>query len=243
MSPHPGVPSVTKAVTPKQKPQFGTALAVDNVIFGFAEGAVRVLLVRRGVSPAAHEWALPGEYVYAREHLGEAAARILRELTGLTNVYLEQVAAFGDPDRHPAGRVVTVAYYSLIGTSDHPVIPQGWATSARYFDLDDLPALAFDHRDILEVCLRRLRERVRRRPIGFELLPTAFTLSDLQMLYEALLGEELDKRNFRKKILQTQLVRPTGSLQEGVSHRPAKLYRFDVDKYERLRRQGFNWDI
>ena len=236
-------PLADKAVTPKQKPQFGTALAVDNVIFGFADGALRVLLVERGVSPAAHSWALPGEYVYPREQLGDAAARILRELTSLTDVYLEQVEAFGDPDRHPAGRVVTVAYYSLIGTSDHPVIPQGWAESARYFDLDELPPLAFDHREILEVCLRRLRERVRRRPIGFELLPTEFTLSDLQMLYEALLGEELDKRNFRKKILQTHVVKPTGNLQEGVSHRPAKLYRFDVDEYERLRRQGFSWEM
>ena len=224
-------------------PTFESAISIDNVIFGFDAGKVRVLLVRRGIRPFLNSWALPGDFVASAEDLDAAAERVLRDLTGLSNLYLEQVRSIATPGRHPEGRVITVAYYSLIGTSDHPVIPAGWAESARYFDLDDLPTLAFDHLDILEVCLRRLRERVRRRPIGFELLPTEFTLSDLQMLYEALLAEELDKRNFRKKILQTGLVRPTGQLQEGVSHRPAKLYRFDVDKYERLRRQGFNWDI
>ena len=230
-------------ITPKQKPLFATALAVDNVIFGFAEGALRVLLVKRGVSPAAHSWALPGEYVLADERPGAAAARILHELTGLHDVYLEQVHTFGNPDRHPAGRVITVAYYSLIGTRSHPVQPQGWAEDARYFPIDEVPELAFDHADILDVCLKRLRERVRRRPIGFELLPDTFTLSDLQALYEALLGEELDKRNFRKKILQTGVVQATGQLQQGVSHRPAKLYRFDVEAYEHLRKRGFSWDI
>ena len=237
------VSSPPAGITPKQRPQFGTALAVDNVIFGFADGALRVLLVKRGVSPAAHEWALPGEYVFPDEDTGAAAARILHELTGLDDVYLEQVYTFADPERHPAGRVITVAYYSLIGTRSHPVQPQGWAEDARYFPIDEVPALAFDHADILGVSLARLRERVRRRPIGFELLPDTFTLSDLQMLYEALLGEGLDKRNFRKKILQTGVVQSTGDLQTGVSHRPAKLYRFDVEEYERLRERGFSWDI
>ena len=237
------VTAAPTGITPKQRPQFGTALAVDNVIFGFADGALRVLLVQRGVSPAAHEWALPGEYVFPDEDTGAAAARILHELTGLREVYLEQVHTFADPARHPAGRVITVAYYSLVGTRSHPVQPQGWAEDARYFPIEEVPPLAFDHADILEVCLTRLRERVRRRPIGFELLPDTFTLSDLQLLYEALLGEELDERNFRKKILQTGVVQATGELQTGVSHRPAKLYRFDVEEYDRLRKRGFSWDI
>ena len=224
-------------------PSFDSAISIDNAIFGFDAGKVRILLVRRGISPFLRAWALPGDFVAAAEELDSAAERVLRDLTGLSNLYLEQVRSIATPGRHPEGRVITTAYYSLIGTSDHPVSPQGWAEEAQYFDLDELPPLAFDHAGILEVCLLRLRERVRRRPIGFELLPSTFALSDLQMLYEALLGEGLDKRNFRKKILQTGVVQPTGELQTGVSHRPAKLYRFDVEEYQRLRQSGFSWDI
>ncbi len=202
-----------------------------------------MLLVRRGISPFLHRWALPGDFVDVAEDLNGAAERVLFELTALTDVYLEQVSSFGAPGRHPAARVITVAYYALIGSSDHPVSPQGWAEEAQYFDIDELPALGFDHDDILDACLARLRERVRQRPIGFELLPPFFSLSDLQRLYECILGAPLDKRNFRKKILQTGLVEDSGNIQEGVSHRPAKLYRFNVEKYEGLRRLGFSWDI
>ncbi len=226
-----------------QGPTFDTAVSVDNVIFGFEGGRLRVLLVRRGIQPFLHVWALPGDFVGEEEDLHQAAGRVLTELTGIHDVYLEQVESFGTPGRHPAGRVMTVAYYSLIGSSDHPVSPHGWAEQAMYFDIGELPDLAFDHGSILRTCLSRLRERVKRRPIGFELLPLNFSLSDLQRLYESLLGEALDKRNFRKKILQTGVVENTGAYQEGVSHRPASLYRFNVEKYERLRQQGFSWEV
>ncbi len=222
---------------------FDSAVSVDNVIFGFEGGQLRVLLVRRGIEPFLHQWALPGDYVGDAEDLDQAAQRVLVELTTIEDVYLEQVRSFGTPGRHPAGRVLTIAYYSLIGSSDHPVSPSGWAEQAQYFDIDDVPPLAFDHADILRTCHARLRERVRQRPIGFELLPRYFSLSDLQRLYECVLGEALDKRNFRKKILQTGVVEDSGSLQEGVSHRPAKLYRFNVEKYQRLKEQGFSWDV
>ncbi len=224
-------------------PFFVSAVSVDTVIFGFEGRSLRVLLVQRGVEPYNGMWALPGDMAQAAENLDQAAERILSELTGVSQVYLEQVSSFGDPDRHPAGRVVTVAYYSLIGTRDHPVAPKGWAQEARYFDIDSIPELAFDHKQILSSCMERLRERVRTRPVGFELLPTVFSLSDLQHLYESVLGEPLDKRNFRKKILSMGIVNDTGERQDNVSHRPAKLYRFDEERYELLRRQGFSFAV
>ena len=225
------------------EPFFVSAISVDNVIFGFDGQSLRVLLVERGVEPYAGMWALPGEMARADEDLDTAAGRVLRELTGLTDVYLEQVASFGAPGRHPAGRVVTVAYYSLIRERPQAVAPQGWARRAGYFAIDELPEIAFDHEEVLRRCLARLRERFRTRPVGFELLPERFSLSDLQALYETALGRTLDKRNFRKKILAMGVVLDTGEVQEGVSHRPAKLYRFDEERYERLRREGFSFAV
>ncbi len=225
------------------KPFFVSAVSVDIVIFGFENKSLRVLLVQRGVEPYMNRWALPGEMVKANENLDAAADRVLFELTSMNEVYLEQVASFGAPERHPAGRAFTVAYYSLIGTSAHPVSPNGWAKHAQYFDINELPDLAFDHADVLNACLERLRERVRMRPIGFELLPRTFSLSDLQNLYESILGETLDKRNFRKKILSMGIVEDTGDLQSNVNHRPAKLYRFDESRYEALVKKGFSFTV
>ncbi len=225
------------------EPYFVSAVSVDIVIFGFENKSLRVLLVQRGVEPFINDWALPGEMVQADENLDDAADRVLFELTSMNEVYLEQVASFGAPKRHPAGRAFTVAYYSLIGTSAHPVSPNGWAQRARYFDIEELPKLAFDHAKVLNTCLERLRERVRMRPIGFELLPRTFSLSDLQSLYESILGETLDKRNFRKKILSMGIVEATGELQSNVSHRPAKLYRFDESRYEALVEKGFSFTV
>ena len=224
-------------------PYFTSAVSVDSVVFAFGERRLRVLLVERGVEPFDRRWALPGDMIRADEDLDTAAGRILRELTGLADVYLEQVASFGTPDRHPAGRVITVAYYSLLRQSGYPAAALGWARRVRYFDADELPPLAFDHRDIIAQCRERLRERVRTRPIGFELLPRRFSLSDLQYLYEAILGTPLDKRNFRKKILAMNVVLDTGDVQENVSHRPAKLYRFDADRYARLRSEGLTFEV
>jgi len=225
------------------KPFFVSAISVDNVIFAFEEKRLKVLLVERTVEPFADHWALPGEMVKPHEDLDTAAERVLRELTGLARVYLEQVASFGQPKRHPSGRVVTIAYYSLVPERNHPVTPRGWAKRAQYFDIDQLPPLAFDHAAVLKTCLDRLRERVRTRPLGFELLPRMFSLSELQSLYQSILGHPLDKRNFRKKILSMGVLEDTGELQENVSHRPAKLYRFNEREYERLRQDGFSFAL
>ena len=215
---------------------FKTAVTVDNVIFGFDESDLKVLLIKRGTEPYTGLWALPGDFIYAHENIDAAAARILHELTGLERVYLEQVRTFGAVGRHPLGRVVTVAYFSLIKTNREDVHPSSFAQSAQWVNLSDLRnvSIAFDHNEILDACFNALKQRVRIRPIGFELLPPKFTLTELQHLYEAILEAELDKRNFRKKILSMDFIVDLNESQEGVAHRPARLYEFDKSKYEKF---------
>jgi 8-oxo-dGTP diphosphatase len=204
-----------------------------------------VLLIQRGAAPFRGLWALPGDLVYPNEDLDTAAARVLEQLTGLKNVYLEQVKAFGSVDRHPLGRVITIAYYSLIKISNYSLTPASFAQSAQWFSISEIEELAFDHKDILGSCLESLKRKVRNTPVGFELLPPKFTLTALQQLYESVLAFEkgLDKRNFRKKILSMNLLLELEETQEGVAHRPAKLYRFDQEKYNELVSNGFNFDI
>ncbi len=224
---------------------FKTAVTVDNVIFGFDESDLKVLLIKRGTEPYPGLWALPGDFIYAQENIDAAAARILHELTGLERVYLEQVRTFGAVGRHPLGRVVTVAYFSLVKTNRHDVHPSSFAQTAQWVKLSELrdAALAFDHDEILEACFNALKQRVRVRPIGFELLPPKFTLTELQHLYEAILEAELDKRNFRKKILSMDFIVDLNESQEGVAHRPARLYEFDKSKYEKFVSEGFNFEL
>jgi 8-oxo-dGTP diphosphatase len=226
---------------------FKSAFSVDNVIFGFDAGELKVLQIYRGAAPFKGKWALPGDLVYPNEDLDTAAARVLEQLTGLKGVYLEQVKTFGAVDRHPLGRVITVAYYSLIKVSDFTLTPASFAQSAQWQSIRDMRDLAFDHNEILNTCLRRLQRKIRTEPIGFELLPQKFTLTELQQLYEAILTlpkeEGLDKRNFRKKFLSMNLLVECPEIQEGVAHRPAKLYKFDRNKYRQLLSEGFNFDI
>lgn len=224
---------------------FKSAFSVDNVIFGFDQVDLKVILIRRGASPFKDKWALPGDLVYPNEDLDVAAARVLAELVDLRGVYLEQVQAFGAVDRHPLGRVITVAYYSLIKIQDDVLHASSWAEVARWHSIQDALELdlAFDHRTILEACFERLQRRVKTQPVGFELLPVAFTLTELQQLYEAILGVPMDKRNFRKKILAMNILVDLNRLQEGVAHRPAKLYQFDPDRYEALTKNGFTFQI
>ena len=227
---------------------YKSAFTVDNVIFGFDDGDLKVLLIKRGEEPFKDQWALPGYFVKKDEDLYSAAKRVLGELTGLKDIYLEQVKAFGAIDRHPSGRAVTVAYYSLVKIKDYHLHTSSIAEKAQWFDVATIKKLPFDHYEILEACMERLRLRVRLRPIGFELLPPKFTLTELQHLYEAILGENLpdkglDKRNFRKRILSMGLLKDTNEVQEGVAHRPAKLYSFDKDKYEKLSADGANFEF
>jgi 8-oxo-dGTP diphosphatase len=219
------------------------AVTVDCVVFALDQENLKVMLIQRDVPPFAGKWALPGGFVQMEESLEEAAIRELREETGIEKVYLEQLFTFGDTDRDPRGRVITVAYYALVSPEGHRVHARTDARSAAWFPVNHVPSLAFDHRKILKTALQRLQGKLRYEPIGFELLPRKFTLSNLQKLYELILGHPLDKRNFRKKILNTGLLIPLEETEQDVSHRAAKLYRFDHKKYLQLKKSGFNFEI
>jgi 8-oxo-dGTP diphosphatase len=220
------------------------ALTVDCVVFGLDEKELEVLLIRRGEEPFKGKWALPGGFVRLEETLEEAALRELEEETGLrAKVYLEQLYTFGAIDRDPRERVVTVAYFALVKLSDHRVRAATDAAEAAWFAEDDLPALAFDHAKIVDVARERLRNKVRYQPIGFELLPKKFTLTELQRMYETILDRSLDKRNFRKKILSMDLLVELDEVQKDVAHRAARLYRFEERRYRKLVKQGFNFEI
>jgi 8-oxo-dGTP diphosphatase len=224
---------------------FKEAITVDNVIFGFDEADLKVLLIKRGTEPFKDSWALPGDFMYPTEDLDNAAGRVLKELTGLQDVYLEQVHTFGTPNRHPLGRVITVSYFSLVKIDRFKVIPSSFAQKVKWHSISKMRDLAFDHNNILNACFQALKQRIRVRPIGFELLPPKFTLTELQHLYEAILEPKdgLDKRNFRKKIMSMDFIVDLNESQEGVAHRPARLYAFDKVKYEMFVSEGFNFEL
>jgi len=219
------------------------ALAVDCVVFGLDEADLAVLLIRRGIEPFAGKWALPGGFVRVDETLDDAARRELSEETGLGRVYLEQLYTYGALDRDPRERVVSVAYYALVNLADHRVKAATDAREAAWFAVSDLPALAFDHDEIVSAALDRLRGKVRYRPVGFELLPPKFTLTMLQRLYEKILERELDKRNFRKKVLATGLLEELDEVEQDVAHRAARLYRFDKKRYRELEKAGVDFEL
>ena len=218
-------------------------LTVDCVIFGLDESSrLKVLLIQRGHDPFKGTWALPGGFVDMEEPLVEAALRELKEETGVSDVFIEQLYTVGTPHRDPRGRVVTVVYFALINLAQHKIGADSDAQDVRWFPISALPSLAFDHVDIMEVAIQRLRGKVRYQPIGFELLPQYFTLTQLQKLYERILGKELNKRNFRTKILKMNILKE-GAILRGVAHRPAQLYRFDEDKYQDYLKRGFNFEL
>jgi 8-oxo-dGTP diphosphatase len=219
------------------------ALTVDCVVFGFDGGDLKVLLIQRALEPFKGRWALPGGFVRVNEPLDDAARRELEEETGLKNIFLEQLYSFGKVDRDPRERVVSVAYYALVKLADHRARAATDAANAKWFPISKIPRLAFDHADILATARNRLTGKVRYQPIGFELLPPKFTLSQLQGLYEAVLETGLDKRNFRKKVLGFGLLAPLKETQMTGRHRPAQLFRFDADKYEKLKQRGFNFEL
>ena len=219
------------------------ALTVDCAVFGLDDQGLKVMLIERDLPPFEGKWALPGGFVRVDETLDDAALRELREETGLERVYLEQLYSFGDVDRDPRERVVTVAYYALVRLSDHKVQAATDARDAAWFAMDDLPSLAFDHDHILNVAHERLQGKLRYQPIGFELLPQKFTLTQLQKLYETVLGRALDKRNFRKKILGMDILVELDEVERDVAHRAARLYRFNKRQYQRLVKQGFHFEI
>lgn len=211
------------------------SVTVDCVIFGLDESQqLKVLLIRRKRDPYANKWALPGGFVQMEESLENAARRELKEETGVENVFMEQLYTFGSLGRDPRGRVISVAYFALVNLSEHTLRPDTDAEDAAWYSIDDLPELAFDHAVIMKAALDRLRAKLRYQPIGFELLPEHFTLSQLQQLYETVLGvPSLNKRNFRTRIMKMGVLREVGR-QTNVAHRPAMLFSFDKEKYQEL---------
>jgi 8-oxo-dGTP diphosphatase len=200
-------------------------VTVDIVILTIAGERLKVLLVKRGIAPFQGHYALPGGFVHQSESLEDAARRELSEETGTRNVYLEQLYSFGDPDRDPRGRVLTVAYYALVPAGGSPLKAGSDAAEADWFPVAELPKLAFDHRQIIEYAIERIRNKLEYTTVGFELLPEKFTLSALQRLYEIILDKELDKRNFRRKIDALGLLKPLKEMQ-ATGRRPAQLFRF-----------------
>ena len=218
------------------------AVSVDCVIFGYDGKNLNVLVLESDMDPYKSQWSLIGDLVSPDEDLDQAALRILRERVGFTDVYLEQVKSFGSLTRHPLGRVITVSYYSLISKVDHmpsAILP----LPAKWVNVYDIKKMAFDHKEILDAALDRLRKRVRYIPIGFNLLDPEFTLSQLKNLYESILNQTLDKRNFRKKITAMDFLTDCHKFQQEVAHRPAKLYKFDIEKYHALEASGFVFEL
>lgn len=221
--------------------QFG--LSVDCVVFGYQNGILKVLLIKRGAEPFKGEWALPGDLVYPNEDIEVAARRILYDLTAVRDLYLEQTRVYGQVDRHPLGRVITTGYYSLINIEKYDPHASAWADSVFWVDVNEVPKLAFDHNRILMHALKILQSNVRRRPVGFELLPDKFTLGNLQRLYEALLNEKYDKANFRKRIVSMNMLISLKENQKDVPHRPGRLYSFDKERYDQLKSKGFSFEL
>lgn len=215
-------------------PHLHSVFTADCVIFGFHEGELKVLMIERNEYPFKGWWALPGFFVEQNENIDDAVIRILYEHTGLRGIYMEQLYTFGDLKRHPQGRVITVAYYALLRLDDMKMAPApltDYVKRAAWHPIDKLPELAFDHEHIIQKSMEKIRRKISYSPIAFELLPEKFTLTQLQQLYEAIWGRKLDKRNFRKKMLNYNILKELPEYQRGVSYRAARLYKLDKRKY------------
>lgn len=217
-------------------------VAVDCIIFGFDKQKLKLLVIKRDFEPGKGEWSLMGGFVQEGEAVDDAAARVLKELTGLSDIYLEQVQAYGELGRDPAARVISIAFYALI---DSVKFDQEISRDyhARWFSLDKIPDLIFDHQIMVDKALRRLRRRCKSQPVGFELLPEKFTMPQLMKLYEAIFQQKFDKRNFRKKILSNGVLNKLEEKDMEGSRKGAFLYEFEKKKYNELIRNGYNFEI
>lgn len=217
----------------RENPKF--YVGVDCIIFGFKDGKLSLLLLKRNFEPAKGLWSLMGGFVQTDESVDEAAKRVLCELTGLDNVYMEQVGAFGEIERDPGERVISVAYYALMNIDNYD---KGLVQSHNAFwaDIDKLPELIFDHREMVDKARHLMKQKASYKPIGFNLLPELFTLTQLQTLYEAIYGEAMDKRNFRKRVAEMEFIEQTDEIDKTGSKRGARLYRMNSDVYRKTRK-------
>jgi hypothetical protein len=219
------------------------SVSVDCVIFGFQDAKLKVLVIHSSAGDSIGLWKLPGASIKKNESLEDAATRILEDLTGFDQIYLEQFRAFGTPDRYPLRRIITVAFFALVKPENHTIKPNPYIYEARWVEMHNVPKLCYDHNQIVHEAARALKHKVRHEPIGFNLLPEKFTLLQLQELYESILDIKLDKSNFRRKIMKMKLLVALEEQQQGVSHRAAQYFKFDPENYECLREKGFNFEI
>ncbi len=218
-------------------------ISIDCAVFGFENSSLEVLLIKRARNPFKNSWALPGGFIKKKELVEKAAERILQDSTGIKNLYMEEVSVFDSIYRFPNRRVITIAYFALISPEKYKLTTGVDTTDVKWIKLNEIPELPFDHNQIINVALSKLRTRVRYRPIGFELLPNKFTLPRLQMLYEVILDKKLDKRNFRKKIMKMHLLKSLKEKDKNNLKRAAALYQFDKQTYNKLKKDGFNFEI
>lgn len=208
------------------------SVTVDVLVFVIMDQKLQVALIKRGVAPYKNRWAIPGGFVHIDESLEEAARRELAEESGVQGVFLEQLYTFGAPSRDPRGRVITVAYYALVPDQNITLAASTDARVAQWFPVDAIPTLAFDHKAILSLALERLKSKLEYSNIAYGLLPPKFRLTELQQVYEIILGRPLDKRNFRKRMLSLGLLEATRQVDKSGAHRPAQLYRFKKRKID-----------
>ncbi len=232
---------IIKAITTVED-KFKSAFTADCVIFGYDNEDLKVLTIECDMDPFMGMLSLLGDFVESEETLDEAAKRIVKFCTGNEDIYLEQVKSFSKPHRHPLGRVITVAYYSLVQIGQTEMSDVA-GNHLKWVSVKDIDEMAFDHKEILEQCLYQLRKSLREKPIGFELLPKKFSLKQLQKLYEVVLEMELDKRNFRRKLRSLNILIDLEEHQVEVSHRPAKLYKFDEKSFEKKLSSGLKFEI
>ncbi|MBS1553316.1 MAG: NUDIX hydrolase [Bacteroidetes bacterium] len=219
-------------------------VSVDAVVFGYdPEEGVSVLLITRKYEPFQKFWALPGGLVKDEESLEAAVKRELKEEAGIDVTYLEQLYTFGKPERDPRNRVVSVAYYGLVRPKDYHISAQTDADDVAWFNIKKLPRLAFDHKNIVEIAIKRLRGKIAYEPIGFELLDKKFPFSDLEKLYQVLLDRDVDRRNFKKKIMSYGFLEELPESIQRSAGRPAKLFQFNKKKYFELQERGYNFDL
>lgn len=219
-------------------------IAVDAIVFGYSNNALHVLIVEQKFGSLKNSWVLPGGFVKDNETLYEAINRELKEEAGITVNYLEQLYTFGDDiNRDPRGRVVSVAYFALVNSTELKLFATTDAKDAKWVPLHELPKLGFDHNNIVQLAYERLKSKLTYQPIGFDLLPKEFLFSDLENLYCNILQKQIDRRNFRKKILSYELLDETDKISSEKTGRPAKIFKFNKKKYNKLHKEGFNFEI
>lgn len=217
-------------------------VAVDCIIFGFDKEQLKLLLFKRKLEPFKNEWSLIGSFVNGEEDVVTAASRVLAELAGLEDVFLEELGCYGEYDRDPGARVISIAHYALIRLEEQEIALTA-SHQAQWFNVDDIPPLILDHNKMIMTALEKLRRKARYQPIGFELLPAKFTIPQLKTFYDAIYQKTLDRRNFRKRILAMGILKKLEEKDKSTSKKGAFLYQFEKKKYQQLVAKGFHFEL